>query len=142
VIVNVVSGSVYLWGNISLYVVSYFQMIGGNEDLTTEKASIILTLQLIVKSVIAPAGAVMQKKYSPKLILMIGSSLIAGSYYVSSYTTNWNIFVFVYGILFPAGVGLSCLPTIINAWEYYPNNKGLVAGIIIGAFGFGSFITG
>lgn len=29
---------------------------------------------------------------------------------------------------------------IYNGWRYYPNNKGLVSGIILAGFGFGAFI--
>ena len=29
---------------------------------------------------------------------------------------------------------------LIAAWKYYPDNKGLVGGIILGFYGFGSFI--
>jgi len=29
---------------------------------------------------------------------------------------------------------------LICAWEYFPHKKGLMTGIIIGAYGFGSFI--
>jgi len=29
---------------------------------------------------------------------------------------------------------------VVCGWEYFPNHKGLVSGVVIGAFGFGSFI--
>ena len=28
------------------------------------------------------------------------------------------------------------------AWEWFPNRKGLISGLVIGAFGFGAFIFG
>jgi hypothetical protein len=28
---------------------------------------------------------------------------------------------------------------LVCAWEYFPHKKGLMTGIIIGAYGFGSF---
>ena len=45
-----------------------------------------------------------------------------------------------YGILNGVGAGITYFVPIVCAWEYFPKNKGLVAGIIIGAFGFGPFI--
>jgi MFS transporter, OFA family, oxalate/formate antiporter len=29
---------------------------------------------------------------------------------------------------------------IYNGWRYYPNNKGLVSGIVLAGFGFGPFV--
>jgi OFA family oxalate/formate antiporter-like MFS transporter len=29
---------------------------------------------------------------------------------------------------------------LVCSWEYFPEKKGLVTGIIVGAYGFGSFI--
>lgn len=40
------------------------------------------------------------------------------------------------------GIGISYMCPIIAGWEYFPNNKGLVSGLIVGGYGFGSFIFG
>ena len=29
---------------------------------------------------------------------------------------------------------------IYNSWKYFPNNKGLVGGIVVAGFGFGAFV--
>jgi hypothetical protein len=34
------------------------------------------------------------------------------------------------------------MPAIICGWEYFPNNRGFVNGMIVGGFGFGSFFFG
>lgn len=31
---------------------------------------------------------------------------------------------------------------LILSWEYFPNHKGLITGLVIGSFGFGSFVFG
>ena len=62
--------------------------------------------------------------------------------FISSVTTNWWAFVFFYGICYPAGVGLVYWTPIIGGWEWFPEHKGLVSGLIIAAYGFGAVIFG
>jgi MFS transporter, OFA family, oxalate/formate antiporter len=38
------------------------------------------------------------------------------------------------------GIGFCYLTPIKCGWEYFPDNKGMVSGIIMLAFGMGSFI--
>lgn len=38
------------------------------------------------------------------------------------------------------GVGIIYWPPVLCAWEWFGNKKGLATGLIIGAFGFGSFV--
>ena len=38
------------------------------------------------------------------------------------------------------GCGMSYFVALICSWEYFPDKKGLVTGIILGGYGFGSFI--
>jgi len=47
-----------------------------------------------------------------------------------------------YGGGFPIGIGMMYWTPLICAWEYFPDRKGLISGLIIGAFGFGAFIFG
>lgn len=40
------------------------------------------------------------------------------------------------------GIGLLYWTPIICGWEWFPERKGLISGLIIGGFGFGAFIFG
>jgi MFS transporter, OFA family, oxalate/formate antiporter len=61
---------------------------------------------------------------------------------IASYQTTWWGFVIWYCIGFPAGIGIVYWVPIMSAWEWFPNNKGLVSGLIVGGYGFGAFIFG
>jgi hypothetical protein len=45
-------------------------------------------------------------------------------------------------VIFPIGVGLVYYIPLISSWEWFPNKKGAVSGLIVGGFGFGAFIYG
>lgn len=59
---------------------------------------------------------------------------------ISSFMTKFPLFAFFYGAFFGWGCGLSYMAPIISAWSYFPERKGLISGIIVGAFGLGSAI--
>jgi OFA family oxalate/formate antiporter-like MFS transporter len=46
----------------------------------------------------------------------------------------------LYGGMSGIGSGMNYLVPMVCCWEYFPKHKGTVTGIIVGAFGAGSFI--
>ena len=53
---------------------------------------------------------------------------------------TWNSFAVFYAGIFPIGAGLLYWPPVICAFEWFPKQKGLVSGLIIGAYGTGAFV--
>jgi len=66
---------------------------------------------------------------------MIGSILLANS------MKSWWMFIFFYAGILPISFGLFYSIPVILGWEWFPERKGLVSGLIIGANGFASFIS-
>ena len=64
------------------------------------------------------------------------------SIFAASLTENWETFVIFYAGVFPIGIGILYWTPLICAWEWFPEKKGLISGVIIGAFGFGALIFG
>lgn len=140
-VVHLMLGNIYLWGNISPYVVSYFHYLG-DANASSANAVIVIPLSFTLQSCLNPVGAYLQKRYNPKFIILVGSILCIGAFYMSSYMKTWYSFLFMYAIIFPIGVGLSYWTPIMCGWEHLPSRKGLVSGLVIGGFGFGAFIFG
>jgi len=67
---------------------------------------------------------------------------MCSSIFLASLQKTWTGFVIFYGIGYPVGNGLVNYVVIMCGWEWFPHNKGLVSGLIIGGFGFGSSIFG
>ena len=78
----------------------------------------------------------------PAMILTIGSLIMIAGVLIASVMKNWWAFVFFYCVVWPFGIGLVYWPPIMCGWEWFPNNKGLVSGLIVGGYGFGAFIFG
>lgn len=96
-----------------------------------------------------------EKRWNPKLyvlqfnllfiyfqfsIIALGGGVALIGIFISSFTKSLIAFVCSYGIMCGIGVGITYFIPLVCAWEYFPDRKGLVTGIIVGAYGFGSFI--
>lgn len=67
---------------------------------------------------------------------------MVSSIFIASNMTSWWAFIFWYCVMFPAGVGIVYWPPIMCGWEWFPDNKGLISGLVVAGFGFGAFIFG
>jgi OFA family oxalate/formate antiporter-like MFS transporter len=61
---------------------------------------------------------------------------------IASFMKSWWGFVIFYGVFFPMGIGICYWVPIMCGWEWFPEHKGLVSGLIVAGYGFGSFIFG
>lgn len=50
------------------------------------------------------------------------------------------MFMFTFAVILSIGVSLCYFPPLVAGWQWLPERKGLVTGIILGAFGLGSFV--
>lgn len=60
----------------------------------------------------------------------------------ASYTTRFWTFALFYSVVFPLGMGLVYFVPVIAGWEWFPEKRGTVSGVIIGGFGLGAFFFG
>lgn len=60
----------------------------------------------------------------------------------SSLITHITTFILIYSIGIGMGAGLAYMPPIITAWEYFPNHKGVISGVIITGYGLSAFVFG
>jgi MFS family permease len=79
---------------------------------------------------------------NPKTILAIGFSLQFLATYLEVNSKSFTEFQIYYCVLYSAGFGLNDVVPLVCAWEWFPNRRGLVTGIILCCIGFGSFFFG
>jgi len=139
IVLHLACGNQYIWGNIGGYVISY-QHYAGDPNATTKVTFTIKPIQALITIIFGFLGSLMYKKMSIKTQLFIGSTIMLSSVLIASFVKTWWAFFIFYGVLFPVGIGINYWPPIIAAWEWFPDRKGLITGIILGSFGFASFI--
>jgi OFA family oxalate/formate antiporter-like MFS transporter len=132
-------GSFFLWGNIDIYVLSYFHQFNPNLSLGF---IFLVDLFLVGANCIGyNIGTLLLSKYRwhPKLIILIAGSTALIGVFASSFTKSLPPYLALYTLMNGLGSGTCYVVPMVCGWEYFPNKKGMVNGIIIGAFGFSSF---
>ena len=137
-LIHLVLGSIYLWGNINIYVTSYLWMEGNN--VTLNDLFFVLPLSLFMLTIFSALGPFLLKYFNPKLILLSGGTLLLASYLAASYVTSVALFIILYGVFAGIGTGICYLVPVACIWEYFPERKGCAGGIVIGGFGLSAFI--
>ena len=81
-----------------------------------------------------------KRRWHPKLLIGIGASISLGGVFASSYTTSVTPYLIFYCLMNGLGCGMNYILPLICSWEWFPDNKGIVTGITLAGYGFGSFI--
>jgi MFS transporter, OFA family, oxalate/formate antiporter len=140
VLIELFNGVFYLWANISVYILSYIYIYDKNVNADAiyyvDMASTFLTLA----GYQIGAYLINERQWNPKCILALGGSIAFTGIFAASFTTNLTTFVILYGACAGIGCGINYLIPFVCVWKYFPENKGLVTGIISGAYGMGNLI--
>ena len=133
-------GCFFLWGNISIYVISYFHEKDPNTSYTF--VFLVDTFLILFNWFGYQVGVYLfqVRRINPKIVITLGGATSLTGVYLSSYTRSLGEYLACYCGLNGLGCGTCYFVALICSWEYFPNKKGLVTGIILGGYGFGSFI--
>lgn len=76
---------------------------------------------------------------SPKVVILIGSSISLGGVLMSSCTQNQTLFIVFYGYCSGFGSGILYFVPLVCCWGYFPEHRGKITGVITASYGLGSF---
>ena len=133
-------GSLYCWGNFLSYSPPQLRFFDGQEHPNQPDALQVMPITLLAQCLTMPLGPLLVKRLGPQKTQLIGSVLVALGVYLASFTKTLRDFLAFYSVLFGAGVGLAYTAPMTAAWNYMPDKKGLVSGVILTGFGGGGFI--
>src|SRR5258708_16061044 len=106
------------------------------------RASIQLafTLFVVTETWLVPIEAWFVDKYGPRIVIMFGGVLIALAWVLNSYA---NSLVLLYIAAIVAGIGAGSVygTCVGNGLKWFPDRRGLAAGLTAAGFGAGSALT-
>ena len=141
ILIHITLGSLYNWGNIGIYIVSYYRL-HFNPTLSVTEAGLFLFYIPLVMNFGIICGVKLANKIGFKKATLLGISLFSGSEFLSSYAPNFYIFSAAYGIVPAFSVGMAYMLPIYCGWAYFPEKKGLVTGLVVAAFGLSGSVFG
>jgi len=132
-------GCFFLWGNINPYVISYFYEF--NPDIQLGFVFLVDTMLIAANTCGYNIGTFLlnNKRIHPKLIVGCAGTFALVGIFCSSYTKTLAPYLTLYTGMNGLGCGTCYMVPLVCGWEYFPEKKGMVTGVVIGAYGFGSF---
>lgn len=135
VLMNLCLGAFYGW---SLYVPA----LEKNLSVSRAQSSNIFSIAVVVFAISFLIGGRLQDKKGPYLVAMIGSVLFGLGFLLTSRATSLMEMYLAYGVVVGFGTGFGYVPPIGVISKWFPDRRGLVVGIAVGAFGAGSALLG
>lgn len=127
-------GIVPTWGNIVVYVTSYFRIY--DDSITLSTTFIVFPLTLAMGALSMQLGTLMIDYVHPKLHLFIGGLIFVISVMISAYMINFYLFLLFYAVFAGIGYGIMYMLPLKQAWLFFPNRKGMIGGIILASHSF------
>ena len=134
VMINLMLGVTYTWSVFGSALQSDFGWI-----ITEERLA--FSIMLFMFAITMPIAGKIQDKKGPRLIALIGGALLGLGFIASSFAVQSNTVMYVtYGVLAGAGVGFAYNAPIAVGGKWFPDKRGLVMGLMVFGFGFGSVL--
>src|ERR1700722_19537647 len=114
-----------------------------NQKLGTSLAEVQWTVSLLVilQTWFSPFQAYLVDRFGPRLLISIGALLSGGSWVLSASVDNiWALYL-TYGIIGGFGTGIIYVGIIGLMVRWFPDRRGLAAGLAAAGYGFGAFFT-
>ena len=89
-----------------------------------------------VNEVITPLGMILYRRgIHPRWIIAGSMTVAIGGVALAALMTDFYAFNAMYGVLWGGGMGVAYSMPLVLVWEYYPNHKGLLSGIMFASYG-------
>lgn len=133
-IIFICLGTVYSWS-------IFKKPLEKTLSLNATQSNLPFMFFLAFYSILMPFGGRLISKYSPRLVLLIGSILVSLGWILSSYSKTIVTLVLFYGIIAGSGVGIVYGVPIAVIAKWFKDKQGLATGLLLSGFGMSPFVT-
>jgi OFA family oxalate/formate antiporter-like MFS transporter len=132
---NLALGSLYAW---SVFVLPLEKEFGWKRAQT----SWVFTIAIVTFAITFVLAGRIQDKLGPRPCALVGAVLVSLGFFAASMTTSLIFLYAVFGVVVGAGNGFGYATPIPVASKWFPDKRGLVVGLMVGAYGASSAIIG
>ena len=135
VLMNLALGSLYAW---SVFVLPLEQEF----SWTRTETSWVYTVAIVSFALTFVGAGRLQDVKGPRICAFLGGVLVSAGFLFSSMTTSLVALYVFFGLIVGIGNGFGYATPIPVASKWFPDKRGLVVGIMVGAYGGGQAIFG
>lgn len=136
VVVLLLAGLVYAWSVFSSPIAAYFP------EWTKAQLSLTFTICMACFCIGGFVGGLLAGKVNVKINVWASAVLFFIGFFIASRSNSTTMLYLGYGVLggFASGLVYNAVMSTISRW--FPDKPGLISGILLMGFGFGSFFVG
>ncbi len=114
-----------------------------NQKLGTTLAELQWTFSLLIvlQTWFSPFQAYLVDRFGPRLLISVGALLSGGSWVLSAPVDNIWLLYLTYGVIGGFGTGIIYVGIIGLVVRWFPDRRGLAAGLAAAGYGFGAIFT-
>jgi len=114
----------------------------GSPDLTYADFIIVQSVWGMTQGVFMPLSGFISRLIGARCAMLLGCFIFSSGAALTYFTLDMGL-VWVattYGFVSALGQGIALIPTMTIGMRWFPNNKGMAMGIVVGGFGGGAFV--
>jgi OFA family oxalate/formate antiporter-like MFS transporter len=101
----------------------------------------VFALFVLLETWLVPFEGWLVDRIGPRLLTMIGGAMIGISWVMSSMVHSLGALLFWYGVVGGTGGGIIYGATVATALKWFPDRRGLTAGLVAAGFGAGAALS-
>ncbi|MBN2250788.1 MAG: OFA family MFS transporter [Candidatus Altiarchaeota archaeon] len=137
ILINLMLGVTYTW---SIFGATLENPEGIYKWQPAEQ-TLAYSIMLLAFALTMPLAGRIQDRRGPRIVALIGGILLGIGFIASSFAVTNKLLMYVtYGVLAGAGVGFAYCTPIAAGTKWFPDKRGLVTGLMVFGFGFGSVL--
>jgi len=140
-LIQLTLGSFYSFGNMMTYLTSYMRH-HGSPDLTYGDFIIVQSVWGMTQGVTMPLSGFLIRWTGPRPAMFLGCAIFSLGTALTYFTLDMGLpwVAFTYGFISAFGQGIALIPTMTIGMRWFPDQKGMAMGVVVGGFGGGAFI--
>eukprot|EP00361_Fabrea_salina_P005476 CAMPEP_0202437888 /NCGR_PEP_ID=MMETSP1345-20130828/31352_1 /ASSEMBLY_ACC=CAM_ASM_000843 /TAXON_ID=342563 /ORGANISM="Fabrea Fabrea salina" /LENGTH=241 /DNA_ID=CAMNT_0049051847 /DNA_START=82 /DNA_END=804 /DNA_ORIENTATION=- len=137
-ILNCVAGNLNNWGALFPYV--YSSLSSFDPQVTSTSVYNAQPFSFLAENIGVMSAPYISRLLGIRACLFLGGIMMAGGYLLCSVIQNVHLLVLSYAFLVGIGSGMVSITCLWPCWEYFPNSKGKITGLILGGYSCASMV--
>lgn len=134
VLMQIALGAVYAW---SVFRIPLTKAYGW----TISESTYAFELAILVLGFSSFGGGLWMRRSGPRVVAITGAILYGTGTMLTGSATTLPMLYLTYGVIAGGGLGLGYIVPIAVLVRWFPDRRGMIAGIAVGGFGAGALIT-